>query len=83
MWLHVILASALNASHSGRFSPGQSAPGICLIGGWEGPRTVLDVAGNIKISCPSRELITCFPVSSPVIPTALEYSIILDIDITH
>jgi hypothetical protein len=80
VWLHAILASALNASLSDRLSPGYRARGIRLIGGWEGPRTVMD-ARNIKISCPSRELITCFPVSSPAIPIVLEYSTILDIDL--
>jgi hypothetical protein len=44
---HVFLTSALlggkwSASHSGRFTPGERAPGAHWIGGWVGPKAGLD-----------------------------------------
>jgi hypothetical protein len=51
--IHVVLTSALvgcewSASRPGHFVPGGKAPGICLIGGWVGPRARFDDNENIK-----------------------------------
>jgi hypothetical protein len=45
--IHIFLTSALvggecSASRSGRFIPGERAPGTHWIGGWVGPRAGLD-----------------------------------------
>jgi hypothetical protein len=47
VYTHVFLTSALvgsewSASHSGRFTRGERAPGTHWIGGWVGPRASLD-----------------------------------------
>jgi hypothetical protein len=47
VWIHIFLTSALvggkwSASRSGRFTPGERAPDTHWIGGWVGPRAVLD-----------------------------------------
>jgi hypothetical protein len=47
VYIHVFLTSAIfgaewSASRSGRFTPGEIAPGNHWIGGWVGPRTGLD-----------------------------------------
>jgi hypothetical protein len=44
---HVVFTSALvggewSASRTGRFTPGERAPGTHWIGGWVGPRAGLD-----------------------------------------
>jgi hypothetical protein len=54
VYIHVFLTSAAgggewSASFSGRFSPGESAPGIHWIGGSVGPRTGLDDVERRKI----------------------------------
>jgi hypothetical protein len=53
---HVFLTSALvggewSASRSGRFTPGERAPGTDWIGGWVGPKTGLDDVER-RTSCP-------------------------------
>jgi hypothetical protein len=55
--LHAFLTSALDggewsASRPGRFTPRDRAPGIHWIGGWVGPRAVLDTGGEEKNSQP-------------------------------
>jgi hypothetical protein len=47
VWTHVFLTSALvggewSASHPGRFTPGEGAPGTNWIGNWVGPRASMD-----------------------------------------
>jgi hypothetical protein len=47
VWLYTFLTSALDggewsASQPGRFTPNERAPGTHCIGGWVGPRAVLD-----------------------------------------
>jgi hypothetical protein len=56
----VFLTSALgggewSTSHPGRFTPRERAPGTHWIGGWVGPRAVLDTAVKRKIPNPRRE----------------------------
>jgi hypothetical protein len=43
-----------SASHPGRSIPGETASGTHWIGGWVGPRAVLDVVEN-SIPCPYWE----------------------------
>jgi hypothetical protein len=55
------LTSALDggewsASHPSRFTPRESAPGTHWIGGWVGPRAILDAVVKRKIPSPLREL---------------------------
>jgi hypothetical protein len=54
------LTSALDggewsASRPGRFTPWERAPGTPWIGGWVGPRAVLDAVVKRKIPSPRRE----------------------------
>jgi hypothetical protein len=54
------LTSALDrgewsASRSGRFAPRERAPGTHWIGGWVGPRAVLDAVVKRKIPSPRQE----------------------------
>jgi len=44
-----------SASRSGRFTHRERAPGAHWIGGWMGPRAVLDAVVKRKIRNPSRE----------------------------
>jgi hypothetical protein len=58
--LHAFLTSALDggewsASRPGRFTHREGTPGTHWIGGWVGPRAVLDAVVKRKISSPCRE----------------------------
>jgi hypothetical protein len=60
VWLHAFLTSARDggdwpASRLGRFTPRERAPGTHWIGGWVGPRTVLDAVVKRKIPSSRRE----------------------------
>jgi hypothetical protein len=44
-----------SASRPGRFTPKERAPGTHWIGGWVGPRAVLDAVVKRKILIPRRE----------------------------
>jgi len=53
--LHTFLTSALDGgecqvSRPGRFTPTERAPGTLWIGGWVGPRVILDAVVKRKIS---------------------------------
>jgi len=55
------LTSALDGgewsgSRPGRLTPREKAPGTHWIGGWVGPRAVLDAVVKRKIPSPRREL---------------------------
>jgi hypothetical protein len=70
------LTSALDggewlASHPGSFIPREIAPGTYGIGGWVGPRAVLDAVVKRKIPSPSREL---NPRTTIVQPVAQRYT---------
>jgi hypothetical protein len=57
VYLHAFLTSALDggqwsASRLGRFTPKERAPSTHWIGGWVGPRAVLDTAVKRKIPTP-------------------------------
>jgi hypothetical protein len=70
--MHIFLTSALaggvwSASHPGRFTPGEGAPGTHWIGGWVDPRTGLDDVENRKyFTLPGLEIrpLGCQPVAS-------------------
>jgi hypothetical protein len=58
--LHVFLTSALDGcewsvSRPGRFTPRERAPGTHWIGGWVGPRAILDAMVKRKLPSPRRE----------------------------
>jgi hypothetical protein len=55
--------SALRLS---RFTPRERAPGTHWIGGWVGPRAVLDVVVKGKIPSPRRESNPRTPIVQPV-----------------
>jgi hypothetical protein len=65
------LTSALDggewsASRPSRFTPRGRAPSTHLIGGWVGPRAVLDAVVKRKIPSPHRESNPRTPVVQPV-----------------
>jgi hypothetical protein len=47
--------SEWSASRPGRFTPRETAPGAHWIGGWVGPRAVLDTVVKRKIPSPRQE----------------------------
>jgi hypothetical protein len=59
-----------SASRSGRFTPGERAPGNHWMGGWVGTRTGLDAVEKRKISCRCWET---NPDPSAVQPVACSY----------
>jgi hypothetical protein len=69
--LHAFLTAALDggewsASRSGRFTPREKASGTHWLGGWVGPRVVLDTVVKTKIPNPRRELNPRTPIVQPV-----------------
>jgi hypothetical protein len=65
------LTSALDggkrsASRPGRFTPRERAPGTHWIGGWVGPRAVVDVVVKRKIPSPHWDLNPRTPTVQPV-----------------
>jgi hypothetical protein len=74
------LTSALDggewsASRPGRFTPRERAPGTHLIGGWAGPRAVLDAMVKRKIPCPSRKSNPRTPIVQPVAQRYTDWAI--------
>jgi hypothetical protein len=59
-----------SASRFARFSSGERTPGVHWLGGWVGPRAVLDAVKR-KIPSPRRESNTRTPTVQPV---ALRYT---------
>jgi hypothetical protein len=51
----------------GRFTPKERAPGTHWIGGWVGPRAVLDAVLQRKIPSPRRESKPKTPIVQPVV----------------
>jgi hypothetical protein len=65
------LTSALDGgewsvSRPGRFTPRERAPGTHYMGGWVGPRAVLDAVVKRKIPSPRRESKLRTPIVEPV-----------------
>jgi hypothetical protein len=74
------LTSALDggewsASRPGRFTPRERAPGTHSIGGWMGPRAVLDTVMKRKIPSPRREPNTRTPIVQPVAQRYTDWAI--------
>jgi hypothetical protein len=57
-----------SASRSGRFTTRERAPGTHWIGGWVGPRTVLDAVVKRKILSSRRESNPRTPIVQPCSP---------------
>jgi hypothetical protein len=55
-----------SASRPGRFTPRERAPGTHWIGGWVGPRAVLDAVVKRKIHTSRRESNIRTPIVHPV-----------------
>jgi hypothetical protein len=55
-----------SASRPGRFTPREKALAIHWIGGWVGPRAVLDAVVKRKIPSPRRESNPRAPIVQPV-----------------
>jgi hypothetical protein len=70
-WTSELDGGEWSASRPGRFTPRERAPGTLWIGGWVGPRTVLDAAVKKKIPSPHREL---NPITLIVQPVAQRYT---------
>jgi hypothetical protein len=69
--LHALLISALNggewsASRPNRFTPRERASGIHWIGGWVGPRAVLEAVAKRKNPSLRRESNPRTPIVQPV-----------------
>jgi hypothetical protein len=69
--LHAFLTSIQDggewsASRPGRFTPRERAPGTHWIGGWVGPRAVLNKVVKRKIPSPRRESNPITPIVQPV-----------------
>jgi hypothetical protein len=74
------LTSALDggewsASRPGRFTPRERAPGVHWIGGWVGPRAVLDAVVKRKIPTPRRESNPRTPIVQPVAQLCTDWGI--------
>jgi hypothetical protein len=54
-----------SASRPGRFTPKERASGTHWIGGWVGPRAVLDAVVRRKIASPHRESNPRTPIVQP------------------
>jgi hypothetical protein len=69
--LHAFLNSALDGdewtSRPGLFTPRERAPGTHWIGGWVGPRAVLDTVVKRKIPTSRRESNPRTPIVQPVV----------------
>jgi hypothetical protein len=64
-----------SASQSGRFIPRERAPGTHWIGGWVGPRAVLDSVVKRKIPSTHRELNPRTPIIQPVDQSYTDWAI--------
>jgi hypothetical protein len=82
------LTSALDGgewsiSRPGRFTPRERDPGTHWIGGWLGPRVVLDAVVKRKIPSPHRESNTRTPIVQPVAQRYTDWAITALSIITH
>jgi hypothetical protein len=65
-----------SASHASRFTPRERAPGTHWIGGWVGPRAVLDAVVKRKIPSPSpRELNPRTRIVQPVVQRYTDWAV--------
>jgi hypothetical protein len=66
-----------SASRPGRFTPRERAPGTHWIGGWEGPRAVLDAEVDRKIPSPRRESNPRTPIVQPAAQRYTDWAIMV------
>jgi hypothetical protein len=67
LYLYLLLdGGEWSASRPGRFTPRERARGTHWIGGWVGPRAVLDAVIWRKIPSPRRESNPRIPIVQPV-----------------
>jgi hypothetical protein len=76
----ILLTSALDgvewsASRTGRFTPRERAPGTHWIGGWVGPRAVLDTVVKREIPSPQRESNSDHPIVQPIASSRIFLSV--------
>jgi hypothetical protein len=64
-----------SASRPGRFTPRDRSPGTHWIGGWVGPRAVLDAVARRKIPSPRRESNPRTPIVQPVAQRYTDWAI--------
>jgi hypothetical protein len=64
-----------SASQAGRFIPREIDPGTHWIGGWVGPRAVLDAVVKRKIPSPRREPNPRTPICQPVAQRYTDWAI--------
>jgi hypothetical protein len=64
-----------SASRPSHFPPRERAPGIHWIGGWVGPRAVLDAVVKRKIPSPRRESNSRTPIVQPVAQCYTDWAI--------
>jgi hypothetical protein len=64
-----------SASRPGRFTPRERAPGTHWIGGWVGPRAVLDAVVKRNIPSPSRESNLRTPIVQPIVQRYTDWAI--------
>jgi hypothetical protein len=67
--------SEWSASRTGRFTAKERAPGTHWIGGWVGPRAVLDAIVKRKIPSPRRESSPRTPIVQPVVQRYTDWAI--------
>jgi hypothetical protein len=63
------------SSRPGRFTPRERAPSTHRIGGWLGPRAVLDEVVKRKIPSPRRESNSRTPIVQPVAQRYTDWAI--------
>jgi hypothetical protein len=64
--LHAFFDLGISRRCPGRFTPRERAPGTHWIGGWVGPRAILDAVVKRKIPSPRRESNPRTPIVQPV-----------------
>jgi hypothetical protein len=64
-----------SASLPGRFTPRERSPGTYWIGGWVGPRAVLDAVVERKILSPRRESKPRTPIVQPIAQRYTDWTI--------
>jgi hypothetical protein len=67
--------SEWSASRPGRFTPKGRIPGTHWIGGWVGPRAVLDAVVKKKITCLRRESNPRTPIFQPAVQRYTDWAI--------
>jgi hypothetical protein len=75
LWPPVLNGSEWSASRPGRFIPRERVPGSHWLGGWVGPRAVLDAVVMRKITSPHRESNPKTPIVQPLAQRYTDWAI--------